>query len=244
MPINGLCCTSLPKPNSLYTSHGFSTRKATPHFGGSRNVLTTSGVVFLGEIGRVSTPKVDAVVQERFKKMIRFKRVPGQENGRPVMGNPWWPHFVAMISWKGFLFTAFSKWPFVLKCWKRMSWKDSLKILYMIYGLVCFGTPPSVNKAEGQCGWLEWSGERSGCLTEHMFYQHWLSKCFANTHMFMVTLMMATLGYCANSENYDRTRSFYFLLGGLEHVFFSHNIYIYIYIWDNPSHWLSYFSEG
>lgn len=67
----------------------FFNKKSNPHFGGSRNVVTTSGVVFLGEIGRVSTPKVDAVVQERFKKMIRFKRVPGQENGRPVMGNPW-----------------------------------------------------------------------------------------------------------------------------------------------------------
>ena len=32
-------------------------QKSNPHFGGSRNVVTTSGVVFLGEIGRVSTPK-------------------------------------------------------------------------------------------------------------------------------------------------------------------------------------------
>ena len=32
------------------------------------------------------------------------------------------------------------------------------------------------------------------------------------------------------------------LLGGFKHVF--PKIYIYIYIWDNPSHRLSYFSEG
>ena len=37
--------------------------------------------------------------------------------------------------------------------------------LYMIYGLVDFGTPLSVNMPVGQ--WLVWSGY----LTDHVFYQ-------------------------------------------------------------------------
>ena len=50
---------------------------------GSRNVLTTSGfLVFFSvkSVGFFYSLEVDAVVQERFKKMIRFKRVPGLDN--------------------------------------------------------------------------------------------------------------------------------------------------------------------
>ena len=115
--------------------------------------------------------------------------------------------------------------------------------VYDISGLVCWEEPLRLSIRQRDSV-VDLSGAVwSGCLTEHMCYQHWLSKCFANTQMFMVTLMMATLGYCANSENYDRTRSFDFLLGGLEHTFFSITILInkYIYTWDNPSHWLIFF---